>query len=75
MFGSDFNQAFTPVIKPTILCIVLSIATANYCRIRRLYKLHFYMIFLKIVLIEQPPGFVNPNFSNHACHLSVPYTV
>lgn len=61
--GIDFDKTFTPVIKPTRIRVVLSIAAINKWIIRQLDVnntfLHEHL--KEIVYIEQPPGFTNPS--------------
>lgn len=69
--GVAFDETSTPVIKPTTIRIVLSIAIINKCCIRQLnVKSAFLNGFLKeTAFMEQPPGFVNPKLPNHVWHL------
>eukprot|EP00268_Persea_americana_P022332 TRINITY_DN2221_c1_g1_i1.p1 TRINITY_DN2221_c1_g1~~TRINITY_DN2221_c1_g1_i1.p1 ORF type:complete len:272 (+),score=34.04 TRINITY_DN2221_c1_g1_i1:2153-2968(+) len=69
--GLDFSETFSPVIKPSSLRIILTIATVKKWPIRQLdVKNAFLNGFLtEQVFMEQPPGFVDTARPSHVCHL------
>lgn len=66
------NVTFTPLIKPIIIRIILSIAMTNRWPRHQLdVKNAFLHGYLKETLfIEQPPCFANNEFPNHICQLN-----
>lgn len=68
--GFDFNETFSPVIKPTTIRIILSITISNGSTIRQLdVKNTFLNGKLKEVYMEQPPRFEISPSSNLVCKL------
>ncbi|GKD59505.1 retrovirus-related pol polyprotein from transposon RE1 [Tanacetum coccineum] len=70
--GLDYSHTFSPVVKSATVRIVLSLAVLNHWR---LHQLDVKNAFLhgqlnETVYMEQPPGFVDPEFPNHVCKLS-----
>lgn len=67
----DFVETFSPVIKPCSIRTILTVATVKGWHIRQLNVknafLHGHL--QESVYMEQPPGFVNPEFPSHACCL------
>nr|XP_009787930.1 PREDICTED: uncharacterized protein LOC104235804 [Nicotiana sylvestris] len=63
--GVDFHSTFSPVIKPTTIRIVLSLAT---CFAWPLHQLDVNNAFLQGHL-KQPKGFEHPDYQNHICRL------
>lgn len=70
--GLDYDETFSPVIKPTTIRIVLSLAVVSQWTIKQLdVKNAFLHCFLKETMyMEQPPCFVNLTFPNHVCLLN-----
>ncbi|KAK1648574.1 hypothetical protein QYE76_066379 [Lolium multiflorum] len=69
--GIDFDETFSPVVKPATIRVVLSIATS---RAWPVHQLDVKNAFLHGNLDEevycvQPPGFVDPAHPHHVCRL------
>jgi hypothetical protein len=69
--GLDFHETFSPVIKPTTIHLVLSLAITKGWSLRQLdVKNAFLHGHLKeVVYMEQPPGFSDPINPTHVCRL------
>ncbi|CAH9080063.1 unnamed protein product [Cuscuta epithymum] len=69
--GVDFSETFSPVIKPTTVRVVLSLAISFGWVIRQLDVknafLHGHLT--EEVYMRQPRGFTHPLFPNHLCRL------
>ena len=70
--GVDFNETFSPVMRPQIIRLVLIVALSCGWEIHKLdIKNAFLHGFLKeSVYMGQPPGFKGPSFPHHVCELS-----
>ena len=69
--GFDFDETFSPVVKPPTVQIVLSLAAQHQWSLRQLdIRNAFLHGFLKEdVFMIQPPGFVHSDYPNHVCKL------
>ena len=68
--GIDYSETFSPVIKPTIIWLVLIIAISNGWLIHQLDVHNAFLngILQEEVYINQPRGFVHSDFPTHVCH-------
>ncbi|KAD3337749.1 hypothetical protein E3N88_33269 [Mikania micrantha] len=70
--GLDYSHTFSPVVKAATVRIVLSLAVLNNWKLHQLDVKNAFLNgnLSETVFMEQPPGFINPNFPNHVCKLS-----
>ncbi|GKV27237.1 hypothetical protein SLEP1_g36430 [Rubroshorea leprosula] len=70
--GVDFDETFSPVLKPTTLRLVIALATTLKWPLRQLdVKNAFLHGQLKeTVYMTQPPGFEDPSYPNYVCKLN-----
>jgi histone deacetylase 1/2 len=70
-YGLDYEDTFSPVVKPTTICLLLYLVVTHGWVLR---QLDIQNAFLNGVLEEelfmcQPPGFEDPTCPHHLCKL------
>ncbi|KAJ9545573.1 hypothetical protein OSB04_025280 [Centaurea solstitialis] len=69
--GLDFDDTFSPVVKPATIRTVLSISISRNWPIRQLDVKNAFLHgdLIETVYMRQPPGYVNSSFPDHVCRL------
>ena len=69
--GIDYDETFSPVVKPATIRTVLTIATSSSWPIRQLDVKNAFLHgnLDEVVYCQQPPGFVDPSRQDHVCRL------
>jgi hypothetical protein len=69
--GVDYDETYSPVIKPTTVRTVLSIAISSGWSLRQIDIQNAFLHgnLLEEVFMSQPPGYQHPLYPNHVCKL------
>ncbi|GKD55023.1 ribonuclease H-like domain-containing protein [Tanacetum coccineum] len=69
--GNDFDETFSPVVKPATICTVLSLAVSRQWPIHQLDVNNSFLNgdLSETVYMHQPPGYVNSRYPHHVCLL------
>jgi hypothetical protein len=69
--GIDFGETYSPVVKPTTIRLVLSLAISAGWPVRQIdvYNAFLHGWLSEDVYMTQPPGFIHPQFRHHVCKL------
>jgi hypothetical protein len=69
--GVDFGETYSPVVKPTTIRTVLSLAFSAGWSLKQIDIQNAFLhgFLSEDVYMVQPPGFLHPSFPNHVCKL------
>jgi hypothetical protein len=69
--GVDFDETYSPVIKPTTVRTVLSIAISSGWPLRQIDIQNAFLhgTLTEQVFMTQPPGYHHPSYPHHVCKL------
>uniref|UniRef100_A0A2N9HBX8 Reverse transcriptase Ty1/copia-type domain-containing protein n=1 Tax=Fagus sylvatica TaxID=28930 RepID=A0A2N9HBX8_FAGSY len=69
--GLDYDETYSPVIKPTTVRTVISLAISSGWSLRQIDIQNAFLHgnLTEQVFMSQPPGYQNPNYPTHVCLL------
>ncbi len=69
--GLDYDETYSPVIKPTTVRTVISLAISYGWSLRQIDIQNAFLhgTLTEQVFMSQPPGYQHPNYPTHVCHL------
>ncbi|KAK1610097.1 hypothetical protein QYE76_033770 [Lolium multiflorum] len=70
-YGLDYEDTFSPVVNPTTIRLLLSLAITHGWSLRQLDIQNAFLngVLEEEVFMRQPPGFEDPDRPHHLCHL------
>jgi hypothetical protein len=69
--GMDYDETFSPVVKPATVRLILSIAAQQNWSLKQLDVSNAFLhgLLKENVYMQQPPGFIDPQYPKHVCQL------